>query len=59
MIINPFPVLRDDGGADYKCSKCEKPCYSLNAEGLSVEQCPFLEIKPGWVEVELHCNDEC
>lgn len=23
MRIYPFSILRDDGGADYKCSKCE------------------------------------
>jgi hypothetical protein len=59
MRINPSPVDRGDGGTDYKVQKCEKPCYSLSAEGQSVEQCPFLKIRQGWVEVELHCNDEC
>jgi hypothetical protein len=59
MRISPSPVDREDGGADYKRQRCEKPCYSLNAEGMSVDQCPFCEVRPSWEMAEIHCNDEC
>jgi len=35
MRINPIPVDREDGGADYRISHCKNACYSLNAEGMS------------------------
>jgi hypothetical protein len=59
MRIYPAPVDREDGGADYRIAACKNACYSLNEQGMSVEQCPFCEVKPGWVEAEIHCSDGC
>ena len=59
MRINPIPIDRDDGGADYKCSQCRNVCYSLNAEGMSIDQCPFCEVRPSWEMAEIHCNEGC
>ena len=59
MKINPSPVPRDDGGADYKVNTCEKPCYSVNHEGMCIDQCPFCEVRPSWEVAEIHCNEGC
>jgi len=43
--IDPIPILRDDGGADFKDQFCEDICYRVNKQGQSVPscQCPFLQ----------------
>lgn len=56
MIIQTRPADRDDGGTEF-IGRCGKACQSISKEGLVVEMCPFCEVKPGWVEAEIHCKD--
>lgn len=60
--IEPLPIPRDDGGADFKDRSCESVCYRLNNEGMSVSSCEFLELVPAWPVTEFECsmpNDDC
>jgi hypothetical protein len=42
--MEPAPIDRQDGGADFKREDCEDICYSVNAEGMCLEQCDLLEV---------------
>lgn len=54
--IDPCPVLRDDGGADFKDDACPGVCYTVNKEGMSTCTCEFLEIVPSWAIPEFCCS---
>lgn len=53
--ISPKP----DGGGNHTIEGCEGVCYRTSKEGTCLEQCPFLEVRQGWVEAEFVCTESC
>lgn len=56
MIIQTRPADRTDGGTDF-IGPCGEACQSISKEGMAVELCQFCEVRPGWVDAEIHCKD--
>lgn len=54
--IDPVPILREDGGADFKEKTCPLVCYSKNRDGITMDSCEFLQKSPGWVCEEFDCT---
>lgn len=60
--IGPIQEQQPDGSINYREHTCTSSgvCIQVTPQGMSVHECPFLEVRQAWADTEFWCNDnEC